>query len=275
MAASRRITFGQKHSGKVKTLLFIIAISPLADLLYDHVQDNLGIDPLDRMTRLSGEMSLLLLLLTLTITPLRHFMTWLMMRMHAYYGKRLSDWNWIIKLRRMLGLLAFFYAMLHLGIYFWLDQGASFEDTARDITERPFLVVGMAALVLTIPLAVTANDTMMRALGKNWRRLHRAVYLIAVLSILHFWMLSKVGVYDAEPYILGVIFLLVWRAWFYWWPKKGKIKDDGMETPDRKPVAERRNGLDRRRELRPVTNEKRNGEDRRNKPLYRGGLGEK
>ena len=267
MTSTRRTGYCQKHYGKIKSLLFALAISPLANLLYDYTQANLGMDPLDRMTRLSGEMSLLLLLLTLTITPLRHFTTWLMVRIHAYYGKRLSDWNWIIKLRRMIGLFSFFYAMLHLAIYFWLDQGGSIEHSVRDITERPFLAVGMLALVLLLLLAVTAHDKMMRLLGKNWRRLHRTVYLIAILSLLHFWMLSKVGVYDAASYTLAAIVLLGWRAWFYWWPKTGKVKDDGMETPERKPLAERRVKSDRRKESKPVLYDRRSGSDRRSNPI--------
>lgn len=237
MTALHWITFWQKHYGKVKALLFILALSPLANLLVDYVRDNLGIDPLDRMTRLTGEMSLLMLLLSLTITPLRHFATWLMKYIHAYYGKRLSDWNWIIKLRRMIGLFSFFYASLHLGIYFWLDQGANIEESVRDISERPFLAVGMAAFVMLIPLAATANSAMMRIMRKNWRRLHRIVYLIAILAVLHFWMLSKVGVHTFLPYVLCSVFLLGWRAWFFWGFRKSKIKDDGMETPERKPSA--------------------------------------
>ena len=156
-----------------------------------------------------------------------------MIRIRARHGKRVSDWNWIIKLRRMIGLLSFFYATLHLGIYFWLDQGANMAYALRDMSERPFLAVGMSAFVLLVPLAVTANDYSMRLLGKNWRRLHRTVYVIAPLAIIHYWMQTKVGINDPLPYTLILIILLGWRMWFAWIPRRGKIPDHGMEMPER------------------------------------------
>jgi sulfoxide reductase heme-binding subunit YedZ len=149
------------------------------------------------------------------------------------HGKRVADWNWMIKLRRMIGLLSFFYATTHLGIYFWLDQGADILGALSDMTERPFIAVGIFAFVLLVPLALTANNYSMRLLKKSWRRLHRTVYLIAILAIIHFWMLTKVGVNDPLPYTLITIVLLGWRVWFAWMPRKGKILDHGMEMPER------------------------------------------
>lgn len=224
----------QKHAGKIKALVFVIALSPLAIMLIDYHHNNLGIDPLDRIIRDTGSWSLIMLLVTLSITPLRHLLTWLMVRTKASYGKRTADWNWIIKMRRMIGLMSSFYAALHLAVYFWLDQGASIDDMLIDLAERPFLAVGMAAFILLIPVTFTSTNNMMRRLGKNWRRLHRLVYLIALLMILHFWMLTKVGVYTPMPYILAVFFLLGWRAWFAFSNRPNKIPDDGMETPPRK-----------------------------------------
>jgi len=118
-----------------------------------------------------------------------------------------------------------------MGIYFWLDQGANIADTLLDLAERPFLAVGMATFVLLIPLTLTSTDNMMRRLGRNWRRLHRLIYLIALLAILHFWMLTKVGVYAPLPYMFAVFLLLGWRVWFAFSPRPRKIPDDGMETP--------------------------------------------
>jgi sulfoxide reductase heme-binding subunit YedZ len=223
----------KKHLTSIKAIVLLIGLSPLTDLVIDYYQNTLGFDPLDRITRSTGKFALIMLLASLTITPLRHFLTWLMISIRANHGKRISDWNWLINLRRMIGLLSFFYATLHLGIYFWLDQGADMSGAFRDIAERPFLCVGMIAFALLVPLAVTANYYMMRQLGKNWRRLHRTVYVIALFAIIHYWMLTKVGVHDPLPYTLITVLLLGWRAWFAWMPRKGKIPDHGMEMPER------------------------------------------
>ena len=222
------------HLSKIKLLLLLAGLSPIAELLFEYYAHALGFDPLDRITRTTGEVALILLLATLTVTPLRHSLTWLMVRIRAGHGKRGSDWNWIINLRRMIGLLAFFYATLHLMIYFWMDQGANIAYALRDLLERPFLAVGMIAYLLLLPLAATANNHMMRSLGKKkWRRLHRSVYVILALAIMHYWMLTKVGVIDPFPYTLVAGILLGWRMWFAWMPGKGKIPDDGMELPER------------------------------------------
>ena len=222
-----------KHLVKIKLLLLLAGLAPITELVINYYQHALGFDPLDRITRSTGNAALILLLATLTFTPLRHMLTWLMVRIRVGHGKRVSDWNWIIKLRRMTGLLCFFYATLHLGIYFCLDQGANMTDALRDISERPFLTVGLIAFLLLLPLALTANDYAMRLLGKNWRRLHRTVYITALLAIIHYWMLTKVGVNEPIPYTLITIILLGWRMWFAWVVRTGKIPDSGMELPAR------------------------------------------
>jgi sulfoxide reductase heme-binding subunit YedZ len=233
MDSQSRLSVIPKHLSKIKVLLLLIAFAPLFIMYADYRNGALGIDPLDSIIRATGRLSLLWLLITLTITPLRHLLTWLMVRIKAGYGKRTGDWNWIIKLRRMIGLLSAFYAALHLGIYFWLDQGAHIANALRDMLERPFLAVGMLAFLLLIPLTLTSTNNMMRLLRKNWRLLHRLIYLIALLSILHFVMLTKVGVYTPYPYMLALFVLLGWRVWFALIPPSHKIPDNGMETPPR------------------------------------------
>ena len=225
-----------KHIGKIKVLVFFLILIPLLTLIVEFYQQNLGLDPLDRLTRLTGKSALILLILSLVITPLRHFLTLFMVYIKADYGKRLADWNWIIKLRRMLGVMSFFYAALHLSIYFWLDQGMSLSNTFYDVLDRNFIALGFIAFVMLIPLVVTSTNGMMRRLGKKWRYLHRTVYIIVILSVAHFWMLTKVGVYDPLPYLAIVIFLLGWRGWYYWTVRKDKFIDDGMETIDRKQI---------------------------------------
>lgn len=221
-----------KHLAKIKSVLLLAGLIPLAELFQGFLQDSLGYDPLDRITRSTGNAALILLLVTLSITPLRSLLTTTMIYIRAGHGKRASDWNWVIKLRRMLGLLSFFYATLHLGIYCWLDQGGNLAYALRDISERPFLAIGTVSFLMLVPLALTANDYSMRLLGKKWRSLHRLVYPIAILAIIHYWMLMKTGVNDPVPYALILICLLGWRIRFAWVARSSKI-NDGMEIPER------------------------------------------
>lgn len=225
-----------KHIGKIKVLVFFLTLIPLLILTIEFYQDDLGLDPLDRLTRLSGKTALVLLMLSLLITPLRHFLIMFMVRLKANYGKRLADWNWIIKLRRLIGVMSFSYVLIHFIIYFWLDQGADLEGFVYDIKERYFIFVGLMAFILLIPLALTSTNSMMRLLGKKWRKLHRTVYLIIILSIAHFWMLSKVAVYDYVVYFIITVFLLGWRVWYYGIGRKNKLHDDGMEAVDREQI---------------------------------------
>lgn len=224
------------HIFKIKLLVLFLSFIPFFILVFEFYFDRLGLDPLDRLTRLTGKSALILLTLSLTITPLRQFLVLFMIKIKAGYGKRLSDWNWIIKLRRSVSLMSFFYVCLHFMIYFWLDQGASFLNAFYDVKERNFIALGFFAFILLIPLAITSTKTMMRLLGKKWRALHRSVYLIAILVIAHFWMLSKLAVYDFVPYFLVMFFLLGWRVWYYILGPKGKILDDGMESVDREQI---------------------------------------
>lgn len=225
-----------KHISKIKILVFLLSLIPLCILITEFYQENLGIDPLDRLTRLTGKTALVLLILSLVITPLRHFLIIFMVKLKANYGKRLADWNWIIKLRRTIGVMSFFYALIHFIIYLWLDQGLGIENALYDIKERNFIAVGLVAFILLIPLALTSTNRMMRLLGKKWRKLHRTVYLIIILASVHFWMLSKVAVYDYVPYVLITCFLLGWRAWYYGVGRKNKLIDDGMEAVDREQI---------------------------------------
>lgn len=216
--------------------MLLAGLIPFVQLIAEYHRHTLGFDPLDRITRSTGNVALILLLISLTITPLRHLLTWVMIHIHARHGKRISDWNWIIRLRRIIGLFSFFYATLHLGIYFWMDQGANTAYALRDMAERPFLAVGAIAFLMLAPLALTANDYSMRLLGKNWRRLHRTVYVTTLLVIIHYWMLTKVGVNDPVPYTMIAITLLGWRMWFAWMARDSKIPDYGMEVPERDPT---------------------------------------
>jgi methionine sulfoxide reductase heme-binding subunit len=142
-----------------------------------------------------GKTALQLLLLTLLVTPLRE----------------ITGWRDLIRLRRMLGLFAFFYALLHFTTYAWLDQGLDLRAIGEDILKRPYITIGLAALLLLVPLAVTSTDRMMRRLGRRWTQLHRLVYLVTLLGVWHFWWQVKKDI--REPLVYALIFavLMAWR----------------------------------------------------------------
>jgi len=182
----------------IKPILFTACLVPFIALVIGAVNNTLGTNPVETMTHETGEWTLRFLLLTLMITPLR----------------RLSGKSWVIKLRRMLGLYAFFYACLHFITYIWLDQYFDWMEIIRDIPKRPFITVGFAAFVLLIPLAVTSNNKMMRRLKKNWVKLHKLVYVIAVLGVLHFLWLVKADTLEPLIYASILLVLLGYRAYY-------------------------------------------------------------
>ena len=181
----------------LKPAVFLLCLLPLAWLGFALLTDRLGANPIEALTRDTGEWTLRLLLITLCMTPLRRFM----------------GWRWPLRLRRMLGLFAFFYACVHLSTYVWLDQFFAWGEIWRDIVKRPFITVGMLAFVLLVPLAATSNRFMLKRLGRNWVRLHRLAYVIPALGVVHFWWLVKADV--RTPLIYALLFLLLmllrWR----------------------------------------------------------------
>ena len=162
----------------LKPAAFIVCLIPLGQLVYGYYSDDLTANPIEYITRFTGSWSLFILLASLTVTPLR----------------RLTGWNEVIKLRRMLGLFAFGYAALHFSTYMVLDLFFDFAAIAKDILKRPYITVGFSAFVLMIPLAVTSTAGMIRRLGKRWQQLHYLVYVIAILGVLHFYWLVKADI---------------------------------------------------------------------------------
>ncbi len=190
----------------LKPLLFIISLLPAAYLTAGIFYDWLGANPVETIIRNLGDWTLRFLLITLAISPLR----------------RLTGMAQLLRLRRMLGLYAFFYAVLHLVIYISLEQSFDWQEIISDILERPFITVGMLSFILLIPLAATSTTTAIRKLGKNWLRLHQLIYPIAILAILHFWWLVKAD--TREPLIYAVILaLLLFERLLRFWLKK-KLK---------------------------------------------------
>ena len=159
----------------LKGAVWALGLGPLLWTGLRVAGDDLGANPIEAVLHWSGRWALILLLAGLAITPLR----------------RLTGWNRIIKVRRLVGLFAFFYVSLHLSLYLGLDQGFAWSYILEDVLERPFITVGMAAFLLLVPLAVTSTKGWIRRLGKKWQKLHRLVYLAAALGSLHYYWKVK------------------------------------------------------------------------------------
>src|SRR5215218_8064688 len=175
-----------------KLLISVNALIPIVLLAYDWYRGGLGANPIEFFLRTTGVLTLVFLLITLSVTPLR-----------KYFG-----WNNLVKFRRMLGLYAFFYGALHLVTYSVFDKSLSLSAIVSDVWQRPFIAVGMLAFFLLIPLAATSTNGMIKRLGgKNWARLHKLTYLIAILGVIHFWMIVKSDIF--YPSIFGLVLLLL------------------------------------------------------------------
>lgn len=183
----------------LKPILFTLCLLPLAQLIYLSSMARLGANPVEHVLRELGEWSLKFLMLTLAITPLR----------------KITGWAWLMPLRRMLGLYAFFYACLHLLVFFGADLSFSAAALWREIVRRPYITVGMASLVVMLPLALTSTDKMIKRLGgKNWRNLHKLVYAAGILAVLHFYWMKVSKNNTAEPLLYAAILagLLAYRV---------------------------------------------------------------
>ena len=180
----------------IKPALFVLCLLPFIFLFWQALNDGLGTNPVETLSHETGQWALRFLLITLCVTPLR----------------QMFKINWLIKLRRMLGLFAFFYATLHFISYVWLDQFFDWREILIDIPKRPFITIGFVAFVLLIPLAVTSTNAMQRRLKKKWKQLHRLVYIIPVLVIIHFIWSLKADY--TEPFIYAAVFfvLMVMRS---------------------------------------------------------------
>ena len=183
----------------VKPALFVLCLLPLASIVWRAFGvggASLGANPIEEIQDTFGQWALRILIVTLAVSPLR---LWL-------------GAPWIIKLRRMLGLFVFFYALLHFTTWLVLDKSLSWTAILDDLW-RPFIVVGLVAFSLLIPLAFTSTDGMMRRLGRRWKMLHRLSYVVALLGVWHYWWQVKADVRDPLVYLALIAVLLLWRAW--------------------------------------------------------------
>lgn len=212
---AKQIQMAEPYFSKVfKPLVFVLALLPLLWLGWGAWQDDLGANPIEYITRSLGEWTLRFLLFTLLISTLR----------------RATGWAQSLRIRRMLGLFAFFYGTLHLLSYLWLDQFFYWEDIWLDIVDRPFITVGMLAFLLMIPLALTSFKAAMRKLGKNWQRLHTLIYPLAMLGVLHFWWLAESKSRLDMPFVYAVLLaVLLGERMFRW--LRGKAPSLRLELP--------------------------------------------
>lgn len=180
-----------------KPLVFLISLLPLALVVGDafEITGQLGANPVEEIQDRFGNWALRFILITLAVTPLR----------------RLTSWNWLLRFRRMLGLFAFFYTLMHFLTWFVLDQGMLLPAIVEDIAKRPFITIGFAAFLLLLALAATSTNGMRRRLGRRWQTLHNAVYAAAILGVWHYWWQVKQDIAEPLVYALILTVLLGYR----------------------------------------------------------------
>ena len=190
-----------KQLTAIKAVVFVLALLPFLRMAW-LLANGVPVDPVAFLTFGTGDWALYLLCATLAVTPLR----------------RLSGWNWLVRLRRMLGLYVFFYASVHFLTFLWFDHGFDVAAMWKDVLKRPFITVGFIAFVLLVPLAATSTNAMIKRLGRNWARLHKLIYAIAPLAILHYWWIKAGKPNFEQPIVWGAVvaLLLGLRAWWSW-----------------------------------------------------------
>ncbi|GAB3441345.1 sulfoxide reductase heme-binding subunit YedZ [Massilia solisilvae] len=187
-----------RQTALAKAVVFVLALAPLARIV---LQAGDQTNPLEFITHGTGDWTLYLLCITLAVTPVR----------------RITGLNWLLKLRRVLGLFAFFYATLHFVTFIWFDHFFDLAAIWKDVRKRPFITVGFAAFVLLIPLAATSTNAMVRRLGgKRWQALHRLIYLIAPLGVLHYWWMKAAKNNIGKPMLFALIVAALLAARLYW-----------------------------------------------------------
>ncbi len=205
---------------RLKVLVFLLCLVPLIWLLYDLFFGRLSANPINDITQRTGIWTLRLLMLTLTVTPMR----------------RLTGWSSLVRFRRMLGLFAFFYATLHFLTYLVIDQFFDWDQIVKDVAKRPFITVGFTTFVLLIPLALTSTKKMIRRLGgKRWQRLHRLVYVAGIGGVIHYLWLVKADTSRPLGYGALLALLLGFRVWV---SLRQRWKKAGLGTPTTEPVVD-------------------------------------
>ena len=187
---------------RLKLAVFLACLIPLGQLLYNAWAGDLTANPIEFITHFTGDWTLIFLLATLSVTPLR----------------KILGWNDLIKFRRMLGLFAFFYVLLHFSTFMVLDHFFDFQAIVKDIIKRPYVTAGFTGFVLLIPLAITSTAAMIRRLGKRWQQIHRLVYAAAIAGVVHFYWLVKADIRRPLQYGAVLLLLLGFRLVTRWAP---------------------------------------------------------
>jgi sulfoxide reductase heme-binding subunit YedZ len=192
-----------------KWMVFVLSLLPLLRLIMLGLQNRLTANPIEFITRATGDWTLYFLCLTLAVTPLR----------------RITGLNVLVRFRRMLGLFTFFYASLHFLTFIWFDHFFDPAEMMRDVLKRPFIAMGFSAFVLLVPLALTSNDLMLRKLGRLWSVLHRLIYPVAILALLHFWWMRAGKNNFAEPLVTGAVVAVLLALRLIW------LRRDSVHRP--------------------------------------------
>jgi methionine sulfoxide reductase heme-binding subunit len=230
----------------------VLLAAPALDLGSDAfgIGGTLGVNPLETLIRMPARWALIWLLAALAMAPLRQVLVRCARWGSWRYGKRLSDWNWVVRPRRQVGLACFFYSTAHFAFYAWFDLGMSWSEFTGDLLDKPYIDVGIASFLLLLPLAITSTDAWMRRLQRNWKRLHMLVYPAALLAMAHFLLLTKPGVADPMPYALTLAVLLACKLAEPWLQSKAadapQERIDGLvpERPARTAAASAANAVD-------------------------------
>ena len=188
----------------IKVVIWLLALIPLARLIWLGFHDDLGANPVEFVEQSLGLWALIILLVTLSLTPIR----------------LITGRVWVIQLRRLTGLFMFFYACLHITTYVWLDFGFVWADIVKDVAKHPRILVGFGAFLLAIPLTATSNSYMIKRLKTNWKKLHQVVYLLAILAVVHFLWLVKKDV--TEPLYYAVALAILFSIRIYYKQKTSK-----------------------------------------------------
>ena len=204
----------------VKVALFLVCLVPLGRLVlatFGLAGMSLGANPIEELIHGFGKWGLNFLLITLAVTPVR----------------RITGFSWLIRFRRMLGLFAFFYVLMHFLTYAGLDQRFDIPVIVEDVIEWPYITLGMTALILLLPLAITSTNSMMRRLGRRWQKLHRLVYVISILGVWHFYWQVKQDILEPLIYALILALLLCYRLLIRWRRRRVVSKPDTRNQHER------------------------------------------
>jgi DMSO/TMAO reductase YedYZ heme-binding membrane subunit len=200
----------------IKLLILVNGAVPLALLIWDQSHNKLGANPQNFLILTTGMMTLIFLTLTMAVTPLR----------------KVTGWNWLIQFRRMLGLYAFFYGCLHFLCFFSLDRAFSVASTLTEMLKRKYLILGSAALLMMVPLAITSTNGMIKRLGgKRWRALHRLAYVAAICAVIHYYMQVKADTRQPLVFAAVLALLLGYRLWNYWRQRKPALATSATTKP--------------------------------------------